>query len=137
LIIRRNRFERHFYLLGLYHHLSSYGEDPVKPALWLLAIGIIGTGYWCFFFWLGFDTTIPELIIPSINFTTANTIPSINVSSIVAQGGWKPIERTLINIVSINESPNLADILIRMTSLPVMAAFVIALRRKIERRFRH
>lgn len=137
MIRRRNRFLRNFSLLGAYYHLSSYGENPCKPAFYLLLIGFFGSLYWYLFFLWGFDSTTITHTIPPINFTSSNTIPPINVSEVDLQDIWRPVERTLVNIISLHETPLFGDLLIRITSLPVIAALGIALRRKIERRFRH
>ena len=156
-----------FSVLGLYYHLCSYGEDLKKPLFWLYLLITMGTLYWYGFFYWEFDDLKREIEssvtfsissdIPIIKPSKSNDnlnkskdpifaydtvtkkkdISMKNTTTLNEIILLKSFERTLTNIVSINDDLFFGDIIIRILSLIVLAATGITLRRKIERRFRH
>lgn len=128
MIRERKWHERNLYLTGLYFHLCTYGEDIVKPLLWLVAIIFLGTLYWTIYY---SQTPYYEL-----NFLGDSSIHRALLTTNNEYWIIKAIERTLKNIVSYNDQALLGDTSIRIASAIVIGAIAICLRRKIERRFR-
>ena len=130
MIKERKWDERNLDLIGLYYHLCTYGENLVKPLLWLGLIIFFGSLYWYLLSYIGYETDVKYLV--TINSSTYEFELERHHNDFIG-----PIERTLQNVVSFNTDATLGDVAIRIGSAIVIGAIGITLRRKIERRFRH
>ena len=141
MIEERKWYDRNLSMLGLYYHLCTYGQNIVKPVMWLLLITFLGTIYWTFFY--SFDI-YPEKLAPvPFNETLTNNnlsdhLPKYSVFDTFDKKITNPdllvksLERTLQNIVSFNDEALIGDIAIRMASAIVLGAIAITIRRTIE-----
>jgi|SRR5215217_410290 len=111
-IKEKNRLEGIFSFAGLYYYLSDYGESTRKPLIITASTFVTGTLY--FWYLKGFSMDAASLS-DSIRRTLQSFFP----------------------FFSLPENPGLAEMILKATALPLAGLFVITLRRKLERRFRH
>jgi uncharacterized protein YjbI with pentapeptide repeats len=155
-IIRKNWREKNLSPTGIYFHLGEYGENEIKP-LKLLAVFIgISLLYWiasypysedAILFQIKTEETLSELVTPLINFTISN--PSANIDVVEYQkdvgNTWMLVanivsfsfEKTMSNLFQVNDKSNWFDYIMRVIYIILLGVFFIAIRRKLERRFRH
>jgi uncharacterized protein YeeX (DUF496 family) len=106
-------------LTGVYYHLFGYGESLLKLSLTSIGFfGVFSIAYWFF------DFFIPSLshhqsISPNTVITNSTTTAISDMFQIKGQD-LKPI-----------------DYVIRISSLPILGIFIIALKRRFERKSRH
>ncbi len=105
---KRNWALKHLSPRGAYYHIAKYGESYSLPLGWCIVIIVAFTA-----FRLDFD----------------------NPSSIITEGA----NRTIDSIAAFFQVPrgnDWTDVFERLLSIPILGSFVIALRRKLERKFR-
>lgn len=138
--------------LGIYFHLNKYGENEIDPLKWIILLLAISFSFWYVVYPLDEESliytvrTIPfisEFVTPLINLSI-NT-PSINstiMTSEKVQDNFVErtkysFEKTMSNIFQVNDESTWFDYIIRILLLIELGVFFIAIRRKLERRFRH
>ena len=92
----------------MYHLTSNYGESYARPLI-IIALALLGSTF--FFLSVGTERSIEAAIIRSVN----SFIPFFNFP----------------------DDAKLIDYILGMILLPIGATLFIAMRRKLERRFRH
>jgi hypothetical protein len=148
---RNNWARRNLSTLGIYYHLCKYGESSRRPFCWLGLMILFSTIYWIFLP-SGNDQTFSSLReISNLSITSPTSDGSVSLnksasinSTILGSQSTAIIDaiessliRTFTNILQIHEKPGLADIMVRVVSIPILAVLAITLRRDLERRFRH
>lgn len=113
------RYFWNWVLLSAYYWLGKYGEDVKRPLLWL---GIIIGGAALFFAVFPDEAMIRASVQQNAGTQNDNT--------------HMIVKRILASFLQVN-SNTLPDILVRITSIPVLGMLFIVLRRRFERRFRH
>lgn len=118
-IVKKNWLSRNISFDGLYYHLAKYGESYDRP-LGLASIIAISS---IMFFWLHDLTNLKEsgnylLILQTLENATKRGLTS-----------FFPLYQL--------ENTELIDYLLRLAMFPTLGALFIALKRKLERRFRH
>lgn len=118
-MIRRNWFMRNFSFEGLYFHICLYGESYTRPLAWTSLIVVAFTAY----FWY--------LNIPNLQ--------SLQNQAVILSALNDAGKRSLSTIFPFFELQNheLVDYALRLILLPILGTMFIALRRKLERKFRH
>lgn len=119
-IKRKNWFERNFSFIGLYYHVCRYGESYMRPIGWASLIVYESTIY----FW-------HENIV--LNYVSSSDF--IFVLTMFTDAGKRSLS-ALFPFFEL-EKTELVDYFVRLTLLPILGTIFIALRRKLERRFRH
>lgn len=114
-------------LNSFYSYLCKYGESFSRPVIWAGIVFLLAGSY----YWLN-----PDLPSIAANYSL-NTIDE--ASNLLGDPNIKlriTVERTLAAFFQI-DSNELVDYLVRISSIPILGALFIVLRRKFERRFRH
>jgi hypothetical protein len=136
--------------------LSDYGEDPIRPLVYLVILTVLSTLYWSALFWPVLSALwgllnyvfFNSIIIPIL--TVQNTTDSLAAINTISTSGILEIkittntsriieasERTLFNLVGFRQEGKLADFVVTAISYPLLGILFISLRRRYERRFRH
>jgi uncharacterized protein YjbI with pentapeptide repeats len=111
-IEKKNIFERIFSFAALYYYVSDYGESTRKPLAITVFTFALGTLYFWYLKGLSMDTAS---VSESIKRTLEAFFPFFNLP----------------------EDSGLAEMILKVTALALAGLFLITLRRKLERRFRH
>ena len=135
-ITHNNWISRNFSLIGLYYHLSRYGESFSRPALFGVGIILFSTLLWL---------TQPNLTVPNFRVEDA-TFPLV----INSTGFWIDLRnfeiafgRSLTNFLpdlslGTEMGVGLLDFVFKIVGGAVtFGLIIVALRRKFERKFRH
>ncbi len=119
--IKKHNFKKHFSILWLYNIIAQYGESIKRPIYIIFPIILSSTIY----FWCGnnfiFDDTKIEL---SWNSFVNSLLRSLN-GFFPFYDFNKEIQKSEI------------DFILRITLLPIMGSLFVALKRRLERKFRH
>ncbi len=118
IIIKKSWFVRNFSFSGLYYHLARYGESYVKPAGFTVVLITLSIMY----FWY-------ESLSNPTNMNYQSLIPTLEDSIKRSLSAFFPIFQL--------EKNELGDYLLRLAMFPILGTMFIALKRKLERRFRH
>jgi|CXWL01.1.fsa_nt_gi uncharacterized protein YjbI with pentapeptide repeats len=120
-------YYRYFSLTSFYSYLSRYGESFKRTLFWVGLIFLASTVYNWFY---------PDLHTIMKNYSLENLDQASEMISSCLPKLKITLERTLSSFFQI-ESNGLGDYLVRISSIPVLGALFIVLKRRFERRFRH
>lgn len=124
---REGRINRNFSPIGLYFHLSTYGENARKPIIGLVTIFIISLSAWFIF-----SPHIYEAVLqPDFGEDTEGY--QLDIVGGIRYG----FERTMLNLFQVNGESIWFDFIVRAGFALELGLLLIALRRRLERRFRH
>lgn len=125
--------KRNAFPIGLYFHLSTYGENEVKPLTGLAILFVIS-----FSAWFIYSSGIYERLVYQIANLISMSTGAINWDGIkVVEGIRLGFERAMSNFFQVNNESTFFDYIIRIGLVLELGLLFIALRRKFERRFRH
>lgn len=114
-IEKRDWFSRNFFATGLYYWTSKYGEDFKRPVIITASAIFVAT---VFFLYFGYeDTPIGALERSAKAFSPTFDLPETTSDT--------------------SKALTAVDYLLKVIFLPIAATIFIALRRRLERRFRH
>lgn len=119
LIKQKNILARVFTILAFYYFIGKYGESYHRP----IKIAIPGLIFSTFYFW-------------SNGFKNLDTL----FNNLIWTDPILPIMRSIsafFPLFGFDSSHAISDLLLRLALLPITAALFIALRRKLERKYRH
>jgi len=116
-IKKRNWFARNLFATGLYHLTSNYGEGYMRPIIFTTS-ALIGSSLFFHFFENETPLDAFERAVRALNPTFSLPEPTSDPS-----GTEKPL--------------TVVDYLLKVVFLPIAVTLFIALRRKLERKFRH
>lgn len=120
--IKKNcRFRRNISYSGIYHNISKYGESIPRPIILLVSLIIGSTLIW--YVYLFITNVKQNEEIPFIFYNSALSIQALKI--------------TFSNIFQVNKHSAIIDYFIRILSIFLLGVLFIALRRRLERRFRH
>ncbi|MCY4492059.1 MAG: hypothetical protein OXC46_11465 [Thaumarchaeota archaeon] len=121
------KFRGYFSLIYYYNVLCQYGESFNRVVLWAVAIFSASVIYFACY---------PDVV----ELYTAKPLGDINYSeelkNNLAFRLQVSMERTLASFFQADKN-HLADYIVRLSSLTVLGALFVVLRRKLERKFRH
>ena len=142
-LVQRDWYERNIHPLGLYFHLNNYGEDYVRPLIGLLFIFLISFSFWANFSPY-FQTDIMSQTYSVPILTTIST-PAVNSTTSTeemdqndyAKRIMSAFDKTMSNFFQVNTRSISFDYFIKIAVIIELGVLFIALRRKLERRFRY
>ena len=114
----KNWFARHFSFEGMYYHTCRYGESYVRPLVIVSLILALSIGYFTIIQIINIEQLDSKIIIQSLENSTKRSISA------------------LFPFFEL-ENNELIDFFLRIVLLPMLGTLFIALRRNLERRFRH
>lgn len=127
--------KQNLYPLGLYYHLGRYGEDEIRPLYGLFLIFAIS-----FSLWFMLSPYVAKNLEFHIRYMISNFPFDISIKieqDNVIKGIKFAFERTMSDFFQVNSNSEYIDYLIRIASIIELGILFIALRRKLERQFRH
>jgi hypothetical protein len=141
-VLKQNgRLRRHFSIIGLYYHFSTYGESIVKPII----IGAIIVGLSTLFWLIQNDPTAePSLsVITNNKLHLSKTVSNfINVTQILNNThSLKAFERSLADFLPLLPSPSnikvgVIDFIVKIVGGALTFVLLgVPLRRKFERKY--
>lgn len=121
-------YHRYLSLTSFYSYLSKYGESVKRTFFWAGLIFLLASVYYWFY---------PDLHTVMTNYSLTDVEHASKIVHHEPLIRLKiTLERTFSSFFQI-ESKDLADYLVKISSIPVLGNLFIVLRRRFERRFRH
>ena len=112
-IKKKNPFKQLFSFAFLYYFVSEYGESNLRPFLIISSIFVTATVYFWYFLEGG------SIDIGSVSDSISRTLTAF------------------FPFLDLPDNSGLLEIFLKATALAFTGLFVLTLRRKLERRFRH
>ena len=141
--IEKNKLEKHVSILWLYNILAQYGQSYKRPIYLMIPIIGLATLYfllsdyfdviWNSFSW----DNLSDVIWNTLSDVTWNSFSWDNVSNafIRTMSGFFPFYH--LNLNGNSENVTHIDWALRVLLLPITGTFFVALKRKLERKFKH